>query len=521
MLKALSLYFLLLLSSSLTAQTNSTQTDVSQLDINTRLCHGQDIYELTIRKAHNLYQTNKLSPSQLVECYLQRISILNPYLNAIIETNPSAIQEAKDIKSFDLNKFPLLGIPILIKDNIAVNGMNTTAGSNVLLATRPKDEAKLVKKLRQAGAIILAKANLSEFAGFRDFTDVSGWSGRGGQTRNAYVLSATASGSSSGPAVGIASNLAIISIGTETDGSLICPASLAATFGFKPTVGRVSTKGIIPLSPTQDSPGPITRNMEDLITVSSVMFEKDNEQISKLIDNGTSDTKEGEFTIGILRNPYFDSEAIRDQITTLNTTINKLKGDKQLKIVDNLTIDASKIDPIKEFTMISYEFKHYINEYLSNSVTGESLNLSKIIEYNNKNNSTELNLYKQGLLLQAETTSNLNDPNYIQAKQENVKAAKDAIDTILLENKLDVLLVPSDFNLGAFSPAAVAGYPIITIPLDVNKEKIPFGMSLYTTAEKDVTLLRVAKLLSSILDVKRATPKFISCCTSIDLAKKN
>ncbi|KAI9293584.1 amidase signature enzyme, partial [Neoconidiobolus thromboides FSU 785] len=253
MLKAFCLYSLIFLSSSFVAEINSTQPDVSQLDIDTRLCYGQDIYEINISKVHDLYLEGKLKPSQLVECYLQRIEALNPHLNAIIETSSSAIQEAKDMKSFDFNKYPLLGIPILIKDNIAVNGMNTTAGANALLSTRPKEEAKLIKKLRKAGAIILAKANLSEFANFRDFVDLAGWSGRGGQTHNAYVLSATASGSSTGSAVGIASNLAVVAIGSETDGSIIAPSSLSAAFGFKPTVGRVSTHGVIPLAPTQDS----------------------------------------------------------------------------------------------------------------------------------------------------------------------------------------------------------------------------------------------------------------------------
>ncbi|KAI9294457.1 amidase signature enzyme, partial [Neoconidiobolus thromboides FSU 785] len=243
MLKSYFSYSLMFWVSTLIAQDKSIASNIYQLDLNTRLCHNQDIYELTISKAHKLYQSKKLLPSQLIECYLNRIQALNPHLNAIIETNPIAIKEAESIQSFNFNKYPLLGIPVLIKDNIAVNGMNTTAGANALLGTKVKEEAELIKNLREAGAIILAKANLSEFANFRDFVDLAGWSGRGGQTHNAYVLSATASGSSTGSAVGIASNLAVVAIGSETDGSIIAPSSLSAAFGFKPTVGRVSTHG--------------------------------------------------------------------------------------------------------------------------------------------------------------------------------------------------------------------------------------------------------------------------------------
>ncbi|KAI9290575.1 hypothetical protein K502DRAFT_353857 [Neoconidiobolus thromboides FSU 785] len=170
-----------------------------------------------------------------------------------------------------------------------------------------------------------------------------------------------------------------------------------------------------------------------------------------------------------------------------------------------------------KLTVLSYEFKHYLNEYLANSVTGEQLSLSKIIEYNNQHSSTELKLYGQGLLIQANQSKTLDDPVYIQSRDENLKAARDAIDNILAQNKLDVLLAPADFRLGAVTPPAVAGYPVITIPLDVNTNKIPFGITLHTKGDKDVMLLKVAKLVSDSIKVQRPTPKFIPCCTDIDL----
>ncbi|KAI9293585.1 amidase signature enzyme [Neoconidiobolus thromboides FSU 785] len=518
-LKTTLLYSLIFFGSPLTATTKD-QSNLLQIDSNTRLCHGQDIYEINISKVHELYVNKKLKPSQLVECYLKRIEALNPYLNAIIETSRSAIKEAEQIKDFDFSKYPLLGIPILIKDNIAVNGMNTTAGANALLSTKPKDEAKLVKKLRKAGAIILAKANLSEFANFRDSTDLAGWSGRGGQTHNAYVLSATASGSSTGSAVGIASNLAVASIGSETNGSIIAPAALAGTFGFKPTVGRVSAYGVIPLAPTQDSIGPITRDISDLILLSSIIFEKDNEQVSNLVKSSKYGYKSEKFTIGVLRKPYFN-QIISDQLPILNTTINKLKSNGQFEIVDGLTLDDSKIDREKEGIVVKYEFKHYLNEYLANFVTGEKLSLSKIIEYNKQNSLKELKSYGQAVLIDANKSNTLDDPIYIKSRDESLKAAKDVIDNILTQNKLDVLLAPADFRFGSYSPAAVAGYPIVTIPLDVNKNKVPFGIALYTKGEKDVMLLKVAKLVTQTLNVKRPTPKFIQCCTDIDLRIRN
>ncbi|KAI9290576.1 hypothetical protein K502DRAFT_369107 [Neoconidiobolus thromboides FSU 785] len=174
-----------------------------------------------------------------------------------------------------------------------------------------------------------------------------------------------------------------------------------------------------------------------------------------------------------------------------------------------------------KLTVLSYEFKHYLNEYLANSVTGEQLSLSKIIEYNNQHSSTELKLYGQGLLIQANESKTLDDPVYIQSRDENLKAARDAIDNILAQNKLDVLLAPADFRLGSFSPPAVAGYPVITIPLDVNTNKIPFGITLHTKGDKDVMLLKVAKLVSDSIKVQRPTPKFIPCCNAINSYQNN
>ncbi|KAJ9077513.1 hypothetical protein DSO57_1015914 [Entomophthora muscae] len=308
------------------------QLSLKDLDKKYGQCYGINIRELSIERVHRLYSEERLNPAGLVECYLARIKVLDPSLNSVLEINPDAMEEAKRLR-WDDSCLPLYGIPILVKDNFAtLNTMSTASGSLALLHQYPTSEATVIKLLKRAGAVILGKSNMSEFAGLLSINATRGWSTRGNQTNNVYVLSRSPGGSSSGSAVAVSANLCMVAIGTETDGSIIGPAALNGIVGMKAAVGAIPTDGIIPLAPSQDAVGILARSVEDAFTVYACLDPKELPNIASLRNRHEYFAKRwspppSKARVGIVSNEdYLDeipeaSQAIRKFIKRANVNL--------------------------------------------------------------------------------------------------------------------------------------------------------------------------------------------------------
>ncbi|WP_283135696.1 amidase [Rhizohabitans arisaemae] len=446
----------------------------------------------------------------LTRFYLDRIRRLNPRLHAVISTNPAALREAErsDRRRRQGARSPLEGIPVLLKDNVDTAGrLRTTAGSLALLDSRPNRDAFVVRRLREAGAIILGKANMSEWANFRSSPSSSGWSAVGGQASNPYVLDRNPCGSSSGSAVAAAAGLAAVTIGTETDGSIVCPAGVTGTVGIKPTVGLVSRTGIVPLSLAQDTAGPITRNVTDAAAVLSVIQGTDpkdpatvpggNRDYLKALQPDALTGKR----IGVWRAAAGADQAV---LATLDTTVATLRA-QGATVVDN--VDLTGVDQIgeAEFPALLTEFKHDINVYLAQTPGRHPSSLAELIEFNKRHASTELRYFGQELFEQAQATSgDLNDPAYRALREKATSLARQAIDSAMAAHRLDAVLAPTngeawltsltkgdDFSgyIASSTPAAVSGYPAITIPGGYAKNVLPLGVTFFGGRFSEPTLI--------------------------------
>ena len=429
----------------------------------------------------------QLTSSELTGFYLRRIDRLNPALHAVITVNPAAVEEAavSDAHRAATAPRPLEGIPVLVKDNVGVAGMPTTAGSPALLAAQP-DDAFIVARLREAGAVIVGKANLSEWANFRSTHSSSGWSTLGGQTANPYAPERSPSGSSSGSAAGVAAGLAPLAIATETDGSILAPASACGVVGIKPTSGLVSRRGIVPISPVQDIAGPIATSVRDaaaLLAVLAVSDPEDNIYSERPVvpaslaffDPGGLDGAR----LGVWR---AGSAAANPQtLAILDAAVAKLRKLGAV-LIDPLDLPGADEIGKPEFTALRYEFKYGINAYLEYLATEAGfigpLNLAELIDFNKRNTELVLSRFGQELFEQAEATSgDLTDPDYLTARREATTLARAALEAPLAEHNLDAVIsltsspacltdyVLGDHHVfGTTSPAAVAGCPAITLP---------------------------------------------------------
>ena len=454
---------------------------------------------------------------QLVEKFLARIDALDahgPNINSVIEVNPDALKIADELDAERARsgaRGPLHGIPVLLKDNIdTADRMLTTAGSLALVNSRPSQDAFLVTKLRAAGAVILGKTNLSEWANFRSTRSTSGWSGRGGLTRNPYALDRNACGSSSGSGAAIAANLAVVAVGTETDGSIVCPSSINGLVGIKPTVGLVSRSGVIPISASQDTAGPMARSVADAVALLNAMVGADLRDPASTVKSRPAATDYAQFLkadglrgarIGVVRNlAGFD-----DRVDKLFDQAIEAMRAQGVTIVDKLEIKNGKQLDDAELDVLHYEFKDGLNKYLATR-TGVPRTLEELIAFNDKEAARELEHFGQEIFITAQGKGPLTDAKYIAtAKLAKSLAGPQGIDALLKANRLDALIAPTtglawttdlingDHYTGGnvAQSAAVAGYPHITVPAGFVKG-LPVGVSFVGTAWSEPALIRFA-----------------------------
>jgi amidase len=424
----------------------------------------------------------------------------------------------------------LEGVPVLLKDNIdTADRQHTTAGSLALVRSKPARDAHLVGRLRAAGAVILGKANLSEWANFRSYESSSGWSARGGQTNNPYVLDRNPCGSSSGSAVAAAAHLAAVTIGTETDGSIVCPAGATDTVGLKPTLGLVSRGGIIPISAAQDTAGPITRTVTDAAAVLSVIQGVDpadrataaaapyvGRDYVRALHRGALRGKR----IGVWRGGGAEQA---DVAPVLAATISTLRA-RGATVVDNVELTGLDEAFANEFPALLNEFKHDINAYLAARPGPHPGTLAGLIEFNRTHADIELRYFGQEIFEDAQrTTGDLADPAYVRARTTATTAARRAIDSAVAAHDLDAVLAPTngpawvtdldngdDFTDFASSsgPAAIAGYPNVTVPAGHAGGVLPLGMSFFGPRWSEPTLVSLAYAFEQAT-MARQTPRYL------------
>jgi amidase len=491
--------------------------------------------EITIAELTGGIKSGKYTARSITEEYIRRIKQIDksgPAVNSVLELNPDALNIADELdKEFKEKgtRGPLHGIPVLIKDNIdTADGMNTTAGSLALLGSKPVKDSYIVKQLRAAGAIILGKTNLSEWANIRSTHSTSGWSGRGGLTKNPYALDRNCSGSSSGSGAAAAANLCAVAVGTETDGSVVSPSSLNGLVGIKPTVGLLSRAGIIPISHSQDTAGPMTRTVRDAAILLGAMTGIDSEDAytkeskgkshkdyTKFLDvNGLKGTR-----IGVFRQ-YFGFLPQVDEIMEKSLEVLKKRG--------AILIDPVKMDTLEKFgstenTVLMYELKADMAAYLKHRGPYTKMKtLKDLIEFNKRHAKEEMPYFGQELFLQAEEKGPLTDKEYLDALETGHRMTREeGIDAMMDKHNLDALVSPTDspawmsdlvdgdhFLGGSSSLAAVAGYPHITVPAGF-VWGLPIGISFFGRAWSEPALLRIAYSFEQATKVRKP-PKFLA-----------
>tara|TARA_R110000851_G_scaffold182764_2_gene331868 strand:+ start:3291 stop:4889 length:1599 start_codon:yes stop_codon:yes gene_type:complete len=489
--------------------------------------------ELGIPELQQGYKDGTYTVKGVVEAYLKRIEEIDrsgPALNSIIQINPEAIKNAEqlDLEMAQGNiRGPLHGIPILLKDNIDTHDkMATTAGSRALLNSYPLQDSHVAKQLKEAGALILGKANLSEWANFRGELSSSGWSGVNGQTKNPYVLDRNPCGSSSGSAVAVSANLSMLAIGTETNGSIVCPSNSNGIVGIKPTVGLVSRSGVIPISYTQDTPGPMARTVTDAAICLGVLTgidpadEKTLASQEKFYKDYTQFLKEDGLRgkrIGFYQTPLGKNYKV-DTLMSKAVDFMKRQGAEIININEISSADVGGYS----FQVMLYEYKDGLNKYFRSLGPNAAIkSLEELIAFNRKD-SIELKFYNQKYLEMAQEKGDLNDEAYQKALANMLKGSREeGIDRIMNLHHLDAIIAPTgspawktdlingdSFQLGSSSPAARAGYPNITVPMGFVDE-LPVGISFFGSAWSEPVLLEIAYAYEQGTKHRKA-PKFLS-----------
>lgn len=489
-----------------------------------------DIEEATVASLAQGMAAGRFSSADLVRAYLARIAAIDKKVNSMIELNPDAIAIAERLdteRKAGKVRGPLHGVPVVIKDNIdTADKMKTTAGSLALVdAPTPKQDAFIVGRLREAGAVIIGKTNLSEWANIRSGQSSSGWSARGGQTRNPYILDRTPCGSSSGSGAAIAANLAAVAIGTETDGSIVCPASINGIVGIKPTIGLVSRSGIIPIAHSQDTAGPMCRTVADAAAVLSAIVGTDPaDSITNQASKGAGDyarflNKDGlkGKRIGVMRQ-YFGTNVRVDKLLEEQLRAIRSAGAETIDIA----IPTFNKFGDAEFEVLLYELKADLGEYLR-SRGGRHRSLADIIKFNDENAAKEMPYFGQDVFLKAEEKGDLNTRAYrLALLQSKVLTQDQGIDLVMDKEKLDAILAPSNSPpwlidlvngdspanyVGSSSFAAVAGYPNITVPAGFIAE-LPIGISFFGRAFSEPVLIEIAYAFEQLTNARRK-PRFL------------
>jgi amidase len=488
--------------------------------------------EISIDQLQDGYANGDYRIEDVVEAYLNRIAEIDdrgPTLNAIIQVNPDAMAIARglDQEMLDGNiRGPLHGVPIVLKDNIDTHDkMPTTAGSRALKESYPLQDSFVAEQLRAAGAVIIGKANLSEWANFRGELSSSGWSGLGGQTRNPYILSRNPCGSSSGSGVAVSANLTLLAIGTETNGSIVCPSTSNGIVGIKPTVGLVSRSGIIPISYTQDTAGPMARTVRDAAICLGALVGIDSEDKKTLASEGKSHR---DYTA------FLNKDGLKGKRIGLWTAPlgNNYKVDLLMDDVVNLLkekgAEVIEIDQISEpsvgeasFQIMLYEYKDGLNKYFASLGPDAPIKtLEELIAFN-KNDPVEMAFYNQKYLEMAQEKEGLDSEEYQKFLSDMLRGSREeGIDRVMNEHQLDAIMAPTgspawetdhingdSFQLGSSSPAARSGYPNITVPMGL-VEELPVGVSFFGRAWTEPELIEISYAYEQASQHRKA-PRFL------------
>ncbi len=477
-----------------------------------------ELDEVTVADLQEAMESGRWSAARISEMYLSRIEAVDrsgPTLRSVIETNPDALSIARELDDERARgnvRGPLHGIPVLIKDNIGTaDRMNTTAGSYALEGAVPAEDSFVARRLREAGAIILGKANLSEWANFRSTRSSSGWSGRGGQCKNPYVLDRNPDGSSSGPGAAAAANLAALAIGTETNGSIVNPSSANGLVGIKPTVGLWSRSRIIPISHSQDTAGPMTRTVRDGAVLLGALTGVDPSDPATSASRGNAQSDYTQFLdrdglrgarVGVARQ-YFGRH---ERIDALMEDAIAALAEAGAMVVD--PVELTTRDELRQHTrdILLYEFNADMKAYLDDLGPATTMrSLADLIDFNNQNRDRELQYFGQEVFEQSEEKGPLTDREYQDALANAHRLSRDeGIDAVMNEHQLDAIIAPAGgpawmidlingdhYQGGSSTFAAVSGYPNVTLPMGT-VFRLPVGMSIFGRAWSEPTLLRIA-----------------------------
>lgn len=500
-----------LLASSCTTKSTEKKSETNNDEIDDDF----ELNEITISKLQENMESGKYSSEQITKLYLDRIEAIDkngPKLNAVIEINPEALNIAKAMdkeRKEGKTRGNLHGIPILIKDNIdTADKMMTTAGSLALIGNIASKDAFIVQKLRDAGAVLLGKTNLSEWANFRSTSSCSGWSSRGGQTKNPYIIDHSPCGSSAGSGVAVAANLCVVAVGTETDGSIVCPASVNGTVGIKPTVGLLSRSGIIPISHTQDTAGPLARTVKDATILLEAMVgideadavtkESRGKSVKQYTQFLTTDGLKGK-RIGIEKKKY--TNPLLNELLDKATNLMKQQG---AVIIEIEYLDKINAAGDAENEVLQYEFKSGVNKYLA-TANSKMKSLQDVIAFNKQNEAEAMPTFKQEILEMCQKKTGLETTEYRSALDKSHNNVKSIIDNVLKENQLDAIsgltmgpacsidIIYGDRWGDVFltSPAAISGYPHISVPCGKVYE-LPVGLSFFSSAYQEGAIISVA-----------------------------
>ncbi|SPE22436.1 Amidase [Acidobacteriia bacterium SbA2] len=500
-----------------------------------------ELDEITVSALQQAMQSGWLTARSIAEKCLGRIEEADkhgPGVNAVIETNPEALDIAEKLdreRKAQGPRGPLHGIPVLIKDNIATRDrMMTTAGSLALVGAQAPRDSSVAKKLREAGAVILGKTNLSEWANIRSSHSTSGWSGRGGLTRNPYALDRNPCGSSSGSGAAVSANFCALAIGTETDGSIVCPSGVNGIVGIKPTVGLVSRAGIVPIAHSQDSAGPMARTVTDAAILLGALTGVDADDAATGPSEGKALSDYAKFLdphglrgskIGVVRKSFGISDAVD---ALMNQAIEEMRRQGAV-IVDPADIENMEQVGEPEFQVLLYELKADLNSYLAAlGPTAPVHTLAEIIDFNDRHREKEMPYFGQDTFIKAQAKGPLTEKAYLDAlEKDHLLTRKEGIDAVMEKFQLDALIAPTggpafltdlvdgDHDVGGSStPAAVAGYPNITVPVGFIFG-LPVGISFFGRAFSEPTLIKLAYSFEQVTRHRRA-PQFLP---TVDLTR--